>query len=248
MHAGDVTGNCVSYTQDGRCVNFTLNDGSAIQLRLCSPSVIRIWNSPDGKFERGNASFAVVNEDLQDIGDLIVNEQNACYEIFTEKLRIRVNKAPFSLQIFDKYQKLLFSDHADKGHVSEGKRKVEYKTLRRDEHFFGLGEKTGKLASIITVSEDDDIMLITNEGTIIRTSVSGVNVYSRTATGVIIMRLEEGSRINNVARLEKSEEIEKDAEKVESENIETPAPATENKSEEEIDGEDVKEEGESEND
>ena len=145
MHAGDVTGNCVSYTQDGRCVNFTLNDGSAIQLRLCSPSVIRIWNSPDGKFERGNASFAVVNEDLQDIGDLIVNEQNACYEIFTEKLRIRVNKAPFSLQIFDKYQKLLFSDHADKGHVSEGKRKVEYKTLRRDEHFFGLGEKTGKL-------------------------------------------------------------------------------------------------------
>jgi alpha-glucosidase len=122
-----------------------LNDGSAIQLRLCSPSVIRIWNSPDGKFERGNASFAVVNEDLQDIGDLIVNEQNACYEIFTEKLRIRVNKAPFSLQIFDKYQKLLFSDHADKGHVSEGKRKVEYKTLRRDEHFFGLGEKTGKL-------------------------------------------------------------------------------------------------------
>ena len=145
MHAGDVTGNCVSYTQDGRCVNFTLNDGSAIQLRLCSPSVIRIWNSPDGKFERGNASFAVVNEDLQDIGDLIVNEQNACYEIFTEKLRIRVNKAPFSLQIFDKYQKLLFSDHADKGHVCEGKRKVEYKTLRRDEHFFGLGEKTGKL-------------------------------------------------------------------------------------------------------
>ena len=145
MHAGDVTGNCVSYTQDGRYVNFTLNDGSAIQLRLCSPSVIRIWNSPDGKFERGNASFAVVNEDLQDIGDLIVNEQNACYEIFTEKLRIRVNKAPFSLQIFDKYQKLLFSDHADKGHVSEGKRKVEYKTLRRDEHFFGLGEKTGKL-------------------------------------------------------------------------------------------------------
>ena len=145
IHAGDVTGNCVSYTQDGRCVNFTLNDGSAIQLRLCSPSVIRIWNSPDGKFDRGNASFAVVNEDLQDIGDLIVNEQNACYEIFTEKLRIRVNKAPFNLQIFDKYQKLLFSDHADKGHVSDGKRKAEYKTLRRDEHFFGLGEKTGKL-------------------------------------------------------------------------------------------------------
>ena len=135
-----------------------------------------------------------------------------------------------------------------------GKR-TSFSDFREMKHRGGKGvtcqnitEKTGKLASIITVSEDDDIMLITNEGTIIRTSVSGVNVYSRTATGVIIMRLEEGSRINNVARLEKSEEIEKDAEKVESENIETPAPATENKSEEEKDGEDVKEEGESEND
>ena len=74
-----------------------------------------------------------------------MDEQNACYEIFTPKLRIRVNKSPFNLQIFDKYQKLLFSDYADKGHSSNGQRKVEDKTLRRDEHFFGLGEKTGKL-------------------------------------------------------------------------------------------------------
>lgn len=144
-YAGDVTGNCISYTQDGRCVNFSMEDGSVIQLRLCSPSVVRVWFSPDGTLTRGNESFAVINEDLQDIGELIVNEQNACYEIFTDKLRIRVNKAPFNLQIFDKWQKLLFSDHMDKGHVSDGTRKIEYKSLRRDEHFFGLGEKTGKL-------------------------------------------------------------------------------------------------------
>ena len=78
-----------------------------------------------------------------------------------------------------------------------------------------INDKTGKLASIITVSEDDDIMLITNEGTIIRTSVSGINVYSRTATGVIIMRLSGDSYINNVARLEKSEDIEKASEEAE---------------------------------
>ena len=78
-----------------------------------------------------------------------------------------------------------------------------------------ISEKTGKLASIITVADDDDIMLITNEGTIIRTSVSSINVYSRSASGVIIMRLSEGSIINNVARLEKEEEIEADAAEVE---------------------------------
>jgi DNA gyrase subunit A len=75
-----------------------------------------------------------------------------------------------------------------------------------------INDKTGKLASILTVSDDDDIMLITNEGTIIRTAVSGINIYSRTAGGVILMRLDEGCTINNVARLEKSEDIEKQSE------------------------------------
>ena len=71
-------------------------------------------------------------------------------------------------------------------------------------------------------------MLITNEGTIIRTNVSGINIYSRTATGVIIMRLSEGSIINNVARLEKAEEIEKETEQqeaiIEAEDTQKPAP------------------------
>ena len=139
------TGNCQSYTQEGRTVTFQLEDSSAVQLRLCSQSVVRIWFSPDGKFTRSNPSFAVINENLEDVGTIHVDEQNACYEIFTTKLRIRANKAPFRLQIFDKYQKLLFSDYAAQGHVAQGLHKKEYKTLRRDEHFFGLGEKTGKL-------------------------------------------------------------------------------------------------------
>ena len=75
-----------------------------------------------------------------------------------------------------------------------------------------ITDKTGKLASIITVDDDDDIMIITNDGTIIRTSVSGINVYSRTATGVILMRLGEGCYINNVARIEKAEDIERQEE------------------------------------
>ncbi len=96
-----------------------------------------------------------------------------------------------------------------------------------------ISEKTGKLASIITVSDDDDIMLITNEGTIIRTSVSSINVYSRTATGVIVMRLSDGCTINNVARLEKQEEIEKSSEEIERE-IENMPPVSENTEKEEV--------------
>ena len=81
-----------------------------------------------------------------------------------------------------------------------------------------ISEKTGKLSAIIAVEEDDDIMLITDEGTIIRTNVSSINLYSRTASGVIIMRLNDGARLNNIARLEKAEEIEKESQIQDEEN------------------------------
>ena len=116
--------------------------------------------------------------------------------------------------------------------VTEGGmgKRTSFDDFRQMKHRGGKGvtchnitEKTGKLASVITVAEDDDIMIITNEGTIIRTSVSNVNIYSRTATGVILMRLAEGAYINNVARLDKAEDIEKESLEVEKEIENTPA-------------------------
>lgn len=62
-----------------------------------------------------------------------------------------------------------------------------------------LSEKTGKLNSVSAATEEDDIMLITNQGTIIRTPVKDIPVYSRTASGVIVMRLNEGAMIVNTA-------------------------------------------------
>jgi len=85
-----------------------------------------------------------------------------------------------------------------------------------------ISDKTGDIASIATVGEDDDIMVITNDGTIIRTPVSGIPVYSRSAGGVIVMRLSEDSSIVTFARIEKEEEIEAEAEKAEEENKNAP--------------------------
>ena len=119
--------------------------------------------------------------------------------------------------------------------VTEGGmgKRTPFSDFRQMKHRGGKGvtchnitDKTGKLASVITVDEDDDIMIITNEGTIIRTSVSCVNVYSRTATGVILMRLAEGAYINNVARLDKTEDIEKESIEVEKEMENSPAPVS----------------------
>ena len=70
-----------------------------------------------------------------------------------------------------------------------------------------ITDKTGRLASIATVDETDDVMMITSGGTMIRMPVGGIPAYSRAAGGVIVMRLEEGAEIISFARVEKEEEL-----------------------------------------
>ena len=81
-----------------------------------------------------------------------------------------------------------------------------------------LSEKSGKLTAIQTVSDDDDVMMITDTGVIIRMSVSDINVYSRTASGVIAMRTSDESRVITLSRLEKIEELEEAEKKIDEEN------------------------------
>ena len=71
-----------------------------------------------------------------------------------------------------------------------------------------MTDKTGKLASIAAVKEDDDIMLITNEGTVIRTHVDSIPVHGRATGGVIVMRLSDEAKIVTFARIPKEEEVE----------------------------------------
>ena len=86
-----------------------------------------------------------------------------------------------------------------------------------------ISDKTGKLCGIATVDENDDVMMITNEGTIIRTPVSGIPVYSRTAGGVIVMRLSDGASLVNFTRVEREPE---DSELEEAEKAEASAAET----------------------
>ena len=78
-----------------------------------------------------------------------------------------------------------------------------------------LSEKTGLLCGIATVSGDDDLMMITDSGTIIRTPVADIPTYSRTAGGVIMMRLNEGQTLVNFTRVPHEEQENAEAETVE---------------------------------
>ncbi|MBQ8551928.1 MAG: DNA gyrase subunit A [Clostridia bacterium] len=94
----------------------------------------------------------------------------------------------------------------------------------------GISERTGALAGIATVAEDDDIMLITTDGTIIRTPVGGIPFYKRGAGGVIVMRLSEGATIVNFAKIS----VDKDAEAEIEADIEAVTLETETENEDKV--------------
>ena len=74
-----------------------------------------------------------------------------------------------------------------------------------------ITDKTGEICSVAVCRDDEDVLMITNDGTMIRTPVNGIPVYGRAAAGVIVMKLSEESRIVNFALMEKEpEEISAD--------------------------------------
>ncbi len=74
-----------------------------------------------------------------------------------------------------------------------------------------LTDKTGDLAALLLVHEEEDILLITDDGTIIRTPAADIRLCGRNTQGVRVMKLAEGSKVIGVARAEKEEEMDASA-------------------------------------
>ena len=66
---------------------------------------------------------------------------------------------------------------------------------------YNITARTGKIAGVRVVSDEDDIMLIESGGVIIRMPASGINVYKRDTQGVIVMKVEPGSRVIGIERV-----------------------------------------------
>ena len=75
----------------------------------------------------------------------------------------------------------------------------------------GLSDKTGKLAAITAVEDEDDIVIISDNGITIRTHVCDISEYSRTASGVIVMRTGEG-KVSAVANVGRGDDTDRDGE------------------------------------
>lgn len=73
-------------------------------------------------------------------------------------------------------------------------------------------ERNGPVVGAIQVSEDDEVMLITDGGTLVRTRAAEISVLGRNTQGVRLIRLGKGEKVVGLARIEALEEGEEDLE------------------------------------
>ena len=74
---------------------------------------------------------------------------------------------------------------------------------------YKVTDKTGEVAAVKMLREGDDILVISDDGTIIRMAGEGVSLLGRATQGVRLMRLMEGSRVIDVEKTEREAEEDK---------------------------------------
>ena len=77
---------------------------------------------------------------------------------------------------------------------------------------YNVTDKTGKIADVLVVNDEDDILVITDDGTIIRMSAANISLLSRATQGVRIMRIMEGSRVICIEKTDREEEAVEETE------------------------------------
>ena len=76
-------------------------------------------------------------------------------------------------------------------------------------------QRNGKVVAILVVDEEDDVMLMTNIGKVIRTRIREISIISRNTQGVKLIGVDVGERVVGAARLAETDEDDKPAEAVE---------------------------------
>ena len=73
---------------------------------------------------------------------------------------------------------------------------------------YQVTDKTGPVVAVKVVDGDEDLLLVSDDGSVIRTAVEDISTYSRATQGVRLMRLADGVKVISIARAEKEEETE----------------------------------------
>lgn len=97
-------------------------------------------------------------------------------------------------------KRTLASEYATKGRGGKGMKTAN------------ITEKNGPLAGLMAVNGDEDLMIITNTGVIIRTNVANISQTGRATLGVKVMRLDKGAQIVTFTSVAADSEKDEDEE------------------------------------
>lgn len=143
LHAQKVSpGNCIGYSMEGNKVNFQCENEMQVQIEQFSDEIFKIWYDADSNDPY--QSFAVIDQPENNI-TINISELPNNYEIYTSRLILRIQKTPFKISIYDKWQKLLMSDYQSKGFEKDSLMISSSKLLKPNERIYGLGEKNGSI-------------------------------------------------------------------------------------------------------
>lgn len=73
-----------------------------------------------------------------------------------------------------------------------------------------ITDKNGPVVGLKVVRDDEDLMIITTQGTVIRMSMDGINSMGRNTQGVRLINVKEDDEVGTVSRVEKTEEMEEE--------------------------------------
>ncbi|RST63755.1 DNA gyrase subunit A [Candidatus Aquarickettsia rohweri] len=204
----------VSVCEDQSHILLATRKGKAVRFSVESLRVFKSRASDGVKAAKlSGGKDTVVSMSILNSGELDILKRD---EYLKVPLKTRLKLA---LDIHNKPQKQLNIDGIDINKIAKeeqfiltitengyGKRTSAYEyrvTNRNSQGVLNIdtGNRNGYVVSSFPVEEDDQIMLMTNLGTIIRTEVNKIRVTSRNAKGVKIIDLNKGEKVVSISKI-----------------------------------------------
>lgn len=183
----------------GKCVRFPVNE-------------LRVFNS---RASTGVRAMKLVGDD-EVISMTVLNNGNLTHEEREEFIKysnwLRRSKEEMVVdQVMNpptKYDEMknleqLIITITEKG-LAKRTSSFEYRTSGRGVQGvknIDMNSKTGKVVAVFPVNEDDEVMLVTDSGKLIRCPVDNIRITGRNAQGVILFRVEENEKVVSAVRL-----------------------------------------------
>jgi len=124
-------------------VELTVGEGR-LRITALSPNVVRLRYAARGTFPE-DQSFAVVPNPFPESAKIDVKDGNDATLLDTGTLQLRIEKSPLRVSFLDKSGKLISEDQPRSPVSYNGTAFRVWKAMPIDEHYFGLGDKTGPL-------------------------------------------------------------------------------------------------------